>query len=216
MDSPYQNFIVIDVETGGLPSKIKKAVFDIALTEIALVVVSKELEIIDQYSWLIKPYKEGLVYSQEAAVTSGITKEMVEEQGEDLKEVCMKVIDVFKKYKVGTKLPVLLGHNFIKFDSEFMLNMFEFCKFDLMKYVNPEPEDTIKWSRLAWVESVNYKLGTCCENANITLQDAHRALSDTIATAKLWIEFMKRLRGMSTSCNDQSEVKNTYRVKFEL
>lgn len=214
MDSPYQNFIVIDTETGGLPNKTKKAVFDIALTEIALVVVSKDLEIIDQYSWMIKPYKDDLIYSEEAAKASGITKSMCEEQGLDIKEVCSNVVDIFKKYKVGSKMPVLLGHNFIKFDSEFMINLFDFCKLDLLKYVNPVPEDTIKWSRLAWTESVDYTLGTCCENAGITLQNAHRALTDTVATAKLWIVFMKRLRSSSIVSNEGKT--NSFRKKFEL
>lgn len=213
MLSPYANFIVVDCETGGLPNKNSKAVYDVALTEIACVAINSSLEIVDQQSWMVKPYKDGLEYNPKAAEASGITKQMVEEQGEDIFGVQKEVVKFLKKYKQGSSLPVILGHNFIKFDSEFMLNLFEFCKDDLLKYVNSEPEDTIKWARLMWPESTNYKLGTCCENAGITLINAHRALTDTIATAQLWIHFMKNLRGQGNSLEKEEK---KFRHTFEI
>lgn len=196
MKSPYTNFIAIDVETGGLLSAGKKAVIDVALTEIALVVVNYELTIVEQCSWLIKPYKDDLIYTSRAEEVSGISKAMCEQSGIDIYDAVKQMIDIFKKYREGRSLPVLFGHNFPDFDSHFVLGAFDFCKENLLKYVHGEPEDTMKWSRYCWCESLNYKLGTCCSNAGITLQDAHRALSDTIATAQLWIYFMKRLRGI--------------------
>lgn len=215
MQSPFCNFIVIDVETGGLPNKTKKAVYDIALTEVAFVTVSSELEIIDQKAWLIKPYKEDLIYDKAAELASNISKQMCIDQGMDLLVAQKEMVSFLKKYKYGSRSPVVLGHNFIKFDADFMLNSFEFCKDDLMKYVSQEPEDTIKWSRLCWQESVNYKLGTCCENAGIQLIDAHRAMTDTLATAKLWIHFQKNLRGQGQTSIKNNEVKS-FRNGFEL
>jgi DNA polymerase III alpha subunit (gram-positive type) len=214
MKSPYCNYISCDVETGGLINSKKLAVYDIALTEIALVAINDSLEIVEQKSWLIKPYSNDLEYNEEAAKVSGITKEMCVKQGQDIKIVCKEAIDFLKKYKKGTSLPIIFGHNFVNFDSEFISNMFELCKEDLMKYVNPVPEDTMKWARLCWTESTNYKLGTCCENAGITLVDAHRALTDTISTAKLWIYFMKNLRGLNTNINNKEEKR--FRNGFEL
>jgi len=214
MDSPYQNFVVIDIESGGLTGKDKKAVYDIALTEVAMVIVSKELEIIDQGSWLIKPYKEGLIFDKGAEIASGISRLMCEQQGLDLLASQQEMAKMLKKYKYGNKLPVVLGHNFIKFDADFMLNSFEFCKDDFMKYVNPEPEDTLKWARMTWQESVNYKLGTCCLNAGVTLVDAHRALSDSLATARLWIYFQNNLRGNNKSASSTPTKK--FRETFEL
>lgn len=216
MDSPYRNWISCDCETGGLPNTKLKAFYDFALTEVAFVVVSQELEIIDQASWLIKPYKEGLVYDPRAAEASGITKQMCIEEGRDLVE-CQKEMAAFlKKYKYGGKLPVMFGHNFVKFDAAFMIGAFEFCKDDLMKYVNPEPEDTMKWARMAWTTSDNYKLGTCCSNAGVTLKDAHRALTDTIATAKLWVYFQKLLRGQGQTQSAKLETVTKFRDNFEL
>jgi len=215
MKSPYSNFVVIDVETGGLPNATKKAVFDVALTEVAFVAINKDLEIIDQKSWMIKPYSDKAEYSKGAEIASGISKQMCIDQGMDLKVAVQEMIIFLKKYKEGSSLPILLGHNFCTFDSNFMVNAFEFCKEDLLKYVNPDPEDTLKWGRLCWTESNNYKLGTCCQNAGITLKDAHRALTDTIATAELWIYFMKNLRGTGTSIINE-EAPKKFRHTFEL
>ena len=212
--SPYQNYIVTDCETGGLPGKTSAAFDDIALTEIAIVVVNSKLEQVEEFSWLIKPYKEDLIYSKGAEIASGISKEMCEKQGEDLQKVFLEIKQVFNKYKDGRSLPVILGHNFVNFDSNFFINMFRFFKDDLTKYVNNEPEDTIKWARLMWPESLNYKLGTCVERAGITLTNAHRALSDTKATAELWIHFMKNLRGLSVTSVENQPKK--FRESFEL
>ena len=213
MDSPYRNYLVIDTETGGLPKGDKKAVYDYALTEIAVVAVSQQLEIIDQTSWLIKPYKEDLLYEKKAEEVSGISQQMCINEGLDASEVHKYFLAMLKKHKVGSQLPVIVMHN-MRFDIPFLMNFFEFMKDDLTKYVKPEPEDTLKWARMCWPVSTNYKLGTCCENANITLQDAHRALTDTIATAKLWIYFQKNLRGVGQT----SITKETprFRDTFEL
>lgn len=213
MDSPYKNYVVLDFETGGLPSKDKKAFTDIAATELALVIVSDDLQITDQMVVMFKPYKEGLIYDKGAEMASGISRQMVEQQGLDLPIAFKQITDFLKKHKDGKKLPVMVGHN-MKFDVPFMINMFDFMKDDLAKYVQPEFEDTIKWSRMCWQESTNYKLGTCCQNAGITLQDAHRSLTDTLATAKLWVYFQKNLRGQG-----QTVIKNEakrFRDTFEL
>ena len=218
MDSPYKNWISIDVETGDLISSTKRAVFDVALTEIALVSINQDLEIVDKASWLIKPYKEGLIYAKGAEIASGISKQMVEEQGYELSVVIKGVIDFFKKNKVGGKLPVVLGHNMIRFDAPFIINMFEFCKEDLSKYIQPKFEDTLEWGRMCWTTSNNYKLGTCCENAGITLVDAHRALTDATSTAALWIYFQKRLRGEGqvTISESITTTTKTFREQFQL
>ena len=215
MDSKYQRFISIDVETGGLPNKDKRAVFDIALTEVGMVVVSENLEILDTFSILIKPYKEGLIYDKGAEVASGISRQMCEENGEDINIACSKMIEFIKKHKFKGKLPIFVGHNIISFDSEFIINLFEFCEQDLFKYVQGDIEDTIKWARLMFLESTNYKLGTVCQNLDITLQDAHRALVDAESTARVWIKMLKNLRGMNNTTQTTVET-HQFRKGFEL
>lgn len=213
MLSKFSKFIVCDVETGGLIGKNKRAVFDVALTEIAFVVVEEDLSISEQKSWLIKPYSETAEYNKGAEEASGITKAMCQEQGQDILLVGKEVSEFMKRHKQGNRLPVMVGHNFDDFDSYFLQGLFEWCKLDLMKFVQDTSEDTLKWSRLCWRESNNYKLGTCADNAGIVLKDAHRASTDTYATALLWVYFMKRLRGEGVA----TEVKKKrFRDTFEL
>ena len=213
MDSNYQNFVVMDVETGGLPGKEKKAFHNIALTEVAAVVVNSDLEIVLKESWLIKPYKDDLIYDKGAEIASGISKQMCIDEGITIEQCYAPLKDIFKKYKTNGKPPTLVGHNF-NFDIEFLVGLFEFHKDDISKYVNDDLQDTLRLSRLCWTESANYKLGTCCSNAGVTLKDAHRALTDTISTAELFIYFMRNLRGLNKTSNEQPEER--FRDRFEL
>lgn len=213
MLSRFCKFISCDVETGGLIGKNKRAVFDVALTEIALVVVEEDLSISEQKSWLVKPYSDTAEYNKGAEEASGISKAMCQEQGQDILLVGKEVSEFMKRHKQGNRLPVMVGHNFDDFDSYFLQGLFEWCKLDLMKFVQDGTEDTLKWSRLCWRESVNYKLGMCCQQANITLQNAHRALTDAYSTALLWVYFLKNLRGEGVTTETK---KKRFRDTFEL
>jgi len=219
MYSPYQNFAVVDVETGGLLTKEKKAVYDIALTEIAIVIVDSNLEIVHKDSWLIKPYNDA-EYQPGAEKVSGISKKMCEEDGVDIEFACKEFIKVAKKYKVHSKPPTLVGHNYIKFDKFFVENFLAYCGEDINKYFNKEPEDTIKFARMKKPEASGYSLGESCVGAEINLVQAHRALPDTIATAELWISYLKGLRGLNSPKKSKKGKKEKpekrFRQKFEI
>jgi len=208
LQAPY--IIVADTETGGLPSKDKLAFHNIALVEIAAVVIDVEkLEIVEEASWLIKPYDDGLEYSKGAFQVHGISKEMLVDKGKDLKEVYSEFTNILKKYKSGRWKPVLAGHNFEKFDIPFLQGMFGTFKDNILDYVQGT-EDTLRWSSYKWKESTNYKLGTVCSNLDVELTDAHRALRDTVANAELIIKFIQLLRSEAT------EKENRFRDNFKL
>lgn len=254
MKSPINYYAVCDTETGGLLSKTKQAVFDVALTEIAFVIVNNEAEIVDKASWLIKPYSEDAEYGAVAAQVSGISKQMCEEQGTDIYQACNEIIAFLKKYRVGKNLPIVVGHNFQDFDTPFVQNLFEFCEQDICKSLKPikssyvateglsklcnnyskkdeelvvnlvaildkvqkiEVIDTLTECRKIWPESANYKLGTCCGRMGVELIDAHRALPDTISTAKLWGKILKNMRGVGSS-EQGGPTLERYRDKFEM
>jgi len=207
--------IAMDVETGGLPGGGKLAFVDIALTEIAFAVVDLyDLQIVDKASWLIKPnYKEGLIYSVQAQEVSGINIDMLKEKGVEVMQVFREIKAFLKKYTSGQmSRPVLVGHNIVKFDAAFIENMFIFFGDDLSNYVAGY-EDTMLWAGYKFLESANYKLGTICQNMNIELTQAHRALTDTIATADLFIEFVSFLRA---SEKKEKEEGNNFRNKFKF
>jgi DNA polymerase III alpha subunit (gram-positive type) len=235
MKSPYQNFAVFDVETGGLLNGGVQAVYEMALTEIAIVIVSPNLEIIDQDTWLIRLYEDDLIFTQKAEEVSHISKQMCENEGMDIRVAQKEVKKFLQKHKVGSAKPSLVGHNVLNFDSYFIENFFEYCGDDIFKYVKPNKEgkkaydliesvagklqkedpesplidelvlamskckrveyfDTLEMARQKWGEATGYSLAACLVSAGTTLLQAHRALPDTVATAKLFILFMKGLR----------------------
>ena len=223
MDSKYGCYVICDTETTGIPTKSNRAFYEVGLTEVAFVLVNENLEITEKKSWLIKPYSDKVIWNIEAEKVSGISKSMCEKEGQDIQIVCKEMSEFLHKSrdkgkeKGAFRLPVLVGHNFLSFDLPFLVNAFEFCKLDLSKFVHTEVEDTMKWSRYTFQTSVNYKLGTCCENFGITLAEAHRALPDTIATAKLWIQLMKNLRGKNDNNSSNIDKKEKrFRHGFEL
>lgn len=195
MNSTIRYIIVGDSETGGLLNKGKQAFYDIALCEFAFVVIDiQEMKVVEEWSTLFKPYKEGLEYNPKALEVNGLIVEQLQEGGDDLKTIYKEMVALFKKYKnprIGT---VLAGHNFQLFDMPFLVNMFEFCGDSIWNYVT-FVEDTMK---LAWyraTEQENYKLGTCCRMEGVGLVDAHRALADTKANALLLLKYISYLRG---------------------
>jgi len=215
MKSKLKYAIVTDTETGGLAPRDGEAFNEIALTEIAFVCIDMvSLEIIDKDSWLIKPYKEGLIYSKIAQEVSGITPKLLEEKGEDIKEVHRQTRDFIKKYTKGkTGKPTIVGHNIYDFDRPFFENMYEFCGDDWTKYIYGY-QDTQMWSHIKYVENTNYKLGTICKGLGVELPDADRGLPDTIANAQMFIKMVKLLR--SEKVESGSSSGNRFRDKFKL
>lgn len=214
----YKNTIfVVDVETGGLPSVLKKkAVHEVALTEIAFVVVDNvSLEIIDKKSWLIKPYDPDLIYDPKAAEASNITKEMCEEYGEDIKTVFKDILALIKKHKRGSKKPILAGQNIIKFDLDFIENLFEYCGQDISKYFDEEIVDTVRWSRhYRWPEEGKHNLAVIAERCGLEHTQAHRALPDTIITAQIVCQFISNMRGNGNKSEEKKETR--FRESFEI
>jgi len=210
-----QNFIVMDTETGGLPTMLKKqATIEVALTEVAIVVVdNKSLEIIRKDSWLIKPYDTELIYDKGAEIASGISKKMCETDGVDIKEVYTQLKTAFIKGKSGNNKPILVFHN-KSFDTPFIENLFKLFDDDLWKWIS-RIEDTMEWCRLKWVEKPNFKLGGCASYMGLDLVQAHRALPDTIITAKIWINLIKALRNESSEVVKETKLKR-FRDHFKF
>jgi DNA polymerase III epsilon subunit-like protein len=187
------NFIAVDTETGGLISKSKKALVDVALTEVAMVVISNDLEIVHKDSWLVKPYDHDTEYTSKAAEVSGITIEMLEKEGIDIQDVYQNVRKVLEKNKKGRLKPIIIFQN-KPFDLPFLENLFIIFNDDFHKYID-RVEDTLDWARLKWPEKPKYNLASIADYCGLDLTDAHRALPDTIITAQIFIHFMKCLRG---------------------
>jgi len=202
MKSRISNYLVVDCETGGLPSKTKDPVYDIALTEIALVLVNSELNIVAKDSFYIKPYPA--IYDSKALEITGLTKEKLKENGISIVSAAERITTFLKENDFGKNKPTLVGQNIINFDLAFFENLFTLCSDDLYKHFNTKVFDTLDFAHLKYNELNNYKLPTLCTKMDIELVNAHSALPDTIATAELWISYLKLLRsdGVNDVAND--------------
>lgn len=215
MKTSSKYVIVTDTETGGLPSKEKRAFYEIPLIEMTACVVDMEsLSICEEIDIMLPDeYKENLIYSPQAEEVHKITKAVRQANGKPLKECMSMVLDLFKKYENPRQGITMVAHNY-QFDKPFIDNFFSYMEKDLSEYVKYWL-DTMQIAHMAFLESTDYKLHTCCAKFGIDLVDAHRSSTDTRATANLFIEYIKKLRGEGTSNNVEAKGPR-YREKFQL
>lgn len=163
--------VVFDYETTGFkPDEGARPV------ELAAVRVSEE-GILGTWSSLINPE---IPIPAESTAIHGITDQMVRDA--PLEDV---VLEGFLDFAEG--VGVIAGHN-VPFDAGFL-------KFGLLRYDFEIPKfkmlDTLKMARDRFPRGrkagsvANHKLGTLTSHLGIEHGTAHRALDDTIATAKL-------------------------------
>jgi DNA polymerase III alpha subunit (gram-positive type) len=120
---------------------------------------------------------------------------------------------MFKGLKSGKfAKPILVGHNITGFDNKFLEKMFEYGNKNLWDVVDKNVEDTMYLSRYKWYDDsiANFQLTTCCNKAGVELIQAHRALPDTKATARLFIEHIKSLRSQG-SVQETKKVRETFK-----
>lgn len=159
-------YIVVDLETTGLDPNKGCEIIEIGITEI------KNNNIIRNYSRFVKPEVKIPYFITEI---TNITNEMVENE-----ESIEIVLPRFRKY-IGDR--TIIAHN-AKFDLKFLNYYLEklsldpinnhICTLELLK-------------KKKSYKGKNKKLETACAYYNIENKNAHRADSDTLATAKLFL-----------------------------
>ncbi len=212
MITPIRYIFCYDIETGD-----KENPKTDPLTEIAVCVIDAiELKIVDEYSNLIKPYKETKLYTEDALNYSNITMDMLVNRGVSSKQVAEDIKFLIESYKDHGKI-YLAGHNIVKFDSPRLEVFMKEHGVGLWKYASQDfCYDTIYWARSKWTESANYELGASCMNAGIVLRDAHRALNDTRANSQMLIEMLRSLRGVSTDQCNSERFRENFNISFEI
>jgi DNA polymerase-3 subunit epsilon len=160
-------YVVVDLETTGLDPYKGCEIIEIGITEII------DDKIMKNYSRFVKP--KGIIPYFITNITN-ITNEMVENE-----ESIETVLPRFRNY-IGDR--TIIAHN-AKFDLKFLNYYLEelnlkpienhICTLELLK-----SSKTYKGK--------NKKLETACEYYNIENKNAHRADSDTLATAKLFLK----------------------------
>ena len=135
-------------------------------------------KITETFSTLIKP--EGKI-SEEITKITGITNEMVKDAPS-----FQNVLGDFYKFCEGC---VLVGYNILEFDIKFL--NYHANKFGVD--FDHKIEDALILARKFCLGLKRYKLKDVCNHLEIVLENAHRALFDTIATAEVFIKLSNYL-----------------------
>ena len=163
----FDSVIILDTETTGLNP-------DDQITEIAWVVLSDTLEVLDSQSSLIKPT---IPIPPEVVEVTGISEEMLVD-APSLEEFMSLHQD--RAPFVGTTL--VMGHN-IAFDTArvemFFDEHWEICTWFLAQH--------------AFLDLENHKLSTLIEELDVATSQDHRALNDVMMNREVLLGLLERV-----------------------
>jgi len=175
-EAGFKTFVAFDVETTGINHTIE-SITEIAAIRVVDGKIVEEKEFIFQE--LVHPYKRKIPKNIE--ILTGITNEMVYNSRE--------IWEVFKDFADFIKDDILLGYNCMAFDSQFLVRAGRLSNikidnkyFDVMHYVRK------------FKNQLNYESKTLTnigELLGITNPNAHRALADSITTAKVYLKLLE-------------------------
>lgn len=161
-------YVVFDLETTGTE------LMSSGITEIGAVKIING-KIKEQWTTLVKP---DYVISEENFAITGISNEMVKDAPK-----IEQVLPDFIKFIQGA---VLVGQNAIDFDMKFIKRFATAEDYEVTNKVM----DTMVLARKYLPQLKNHKLSTLAEHFGISFHH-HRALSDSYATAEIFIELLK-------------------------
>ena len=165
-------FSVIDFETTGTSPKSSRAI-EIGIAKI------ENLKIVDSYQSLINPNQ--IIPPFIESLTGIKTEDVLDAPTfEDISQDIKDFID-------GT---ILVGHN-LPFDFAFLSSEFERSELLLPKL---QQVCTLKLSRSLFPELKSKSLGNMVKHFRFRLKDAHRALGDATATAKIFLKILEKLK----------------------
>lgn len=167
-----EEYIVVDLETTGLNPYKGCEIIEIGITKII------NGEIVKNYSRLIKPKNSIPKFITDI---TNIDNDMV--KNEESIEV---ILPKFREY-IGDR--VIIAHN-AKFDLKFLNYYLEKMNLNpITKYICTL--ELLKQNKS--YKGKNKKLETACKYYNIENINAHRADSDTLATAKLFLKIKEEV-----------------------
>ena len=164
-DLKGKEFVVFDLETTGFEPEFCEII------EIGAVKIC-DGNIVETFSTLIRP---DCNIPENITEITGISNDMV--------VFSPQLKDVIGDFYKFTRNAILVAHN-ASFDTKFLGHHAKKLRYNFEN----EVQDTLAMARNLVKGLKNYKLKTLSEHFNINLVDAHRALNDTIATAKVFIE----------------------------
>ncbi len=172
IDLNEATYVVFDVETTGL-----SAVYD-TIIELAGVKMHKG-NIVETFEQFIDP---GHPLSQTTINLTGITDDMVRGSKSE-----QEVLEMFREFCGDS---ILVAHN-ASFDMGFLNTSYE--KYQMPEAPNPVI-DTLELSRMLHPDLKSHRLNTLSKKYKINLEQHHRAIYDSEATAQLCWIFLKKAK----------------------
>lgn len=168
-------YAVVDLEATGTGADAK-------IIQIGIVLVENG-EIIDSYATDINPYE---LLDDHIKNLTGITDQQLS-QAPDFGQVASTIYDM-----IGDA--IFVAHN-VKFDANLLAEALFFEGFELL---TPRV-DTVELSQLFFPTFEKYSLGNLAEHLELGLDQAHTAISDAMATARLLIKIQEKIRSLPLS-----------------
>lgn len=159
-------FAITDIETTGGNARTGN------ITEVAVVISDGQREI-DRFHSLVNPNQPIPFYIQSL---TGISNEMVADAPE-FGDIAAELMSFYED-------AVFVAHN-VGFDYSFLRAAFEHSGYSL----HARKLCTVRIARKLFPGLPSYSLGNLCRHFEIDLNNAHRALSDTLATVELFHHF---------------------------
>lgn len=168
-------YAVVDLEATGTGADAK-------IIQIGIVLVENG-EIIDSYATDINPYE---LLDDHIKNLTGIT-DLQLSQAPDFGQVASTIFDM-----IGDA--IFVAHN-VKFDANLLAEALFFEGFELL---TPRV-DTVELAQLFFPTFEKYSLGNLAEHLDLGLDQAHTAISDAMATARLLIKIQEKIKSLPRS-----------------
>ncbi|HFU3984105.1 TPA: bifunctional DnaQ family exonuclease/ATP-dependent helicase [Streptococcus suis] len=168
-------YAVVDLEATGTGADAK-------IIQIGIVLVENG-EIIDSYATDINPYE---LLDDHIKNLTGITDQQLS-QAPDFGQVASSIYDM-----IGDA--IFVAHN-VKFDANLLAEALFFEGYELL---TPRV-DTVELSQLFFPTFEKYSLGNLAEHLELGLDQAHTAISDAMATARLLIKIQEKIKSLPRS-----------------
>ncbi|HEL2496271.1 TPA: bifunctional DnaQ family exonuclease/ATP-dependent helicase [Streptococcus suis] len=165
-------YAVVDLEATGTGADAK-------IIQIGIVLVENG-EIIDSYATDINPYE---LLDDHIKNLTGITDQQLE-QAPDFGQVAGTIYDM-----IGDA--IFVAHN-VKFDANLLAEALFFEGYELL---TPRV-DTVELAQLFFPAFDKYSLGNLAEHLDLGLDQAHTAISDALATARLLIKIQEKIKSL--------------------
>ena len=163
-------FVCYDFETTGLHYVSGDRIIEIGAVKI------DNGKITERFMSYVDPEKH---IPEESSAISGIVDEDV--KGAPTAD---KVLQDFYKWTRGA---IIIGYNNIKFDNIFLIGQGNSARWNF----DNETDDVFKWAQKYVRGAKNFKLKTIADKLGVTLDNAHRAVYDALATAEVFIKIQE-------------------------